>query len=168
MTEILLPLVKTVSGSQEERGVGCVCVQRPVQYVYLGARSGPFCFTSTEARLLIRGGERGGRGRESKGSTADTARKRLERPWTAARTVEVSPRHCPATGALRNCCFNCRAGQSHRDNVEEQPEAKEGQLSQPSSTSLLLISSGLTLGSSSTSLLDLAWNPECLLDQSST
>ena len=25
----------------------------------------------------------------------------------------VSPRHCPATCALRNCCFNCCAGQSH-------------------------------------------------------
>ena len=39
-------------------------------------------------------------------------------------------------------------GQSHKDNVrctavEEQPEAKEVQLSQPSSTSLLMISSGL-------------------------
>ena len=61
----------------------------------------------------------------------------------------VSPRHCPATSALRNCCFNCRAGQSHKDNVrctavEEQLEAKEVQLWQPSSTSLLMISSGLT------------------------
>ena len=61
----------------------------------------------------------------------------------------VSPRHCPATSALRNRCFNCRAGQSHKDNArctdaEEQPEAKEVQLSQPSSTSLLMISSGLT------------------------
>ena len=59
----------------------------------------------------------------------------------------VSPRHCAATSAPRNCCFNCR--QSHKDNVrctavEEQPEAKEVQLSQPSSTSLLMISSGLT------------------------
>ena len=40
-------------------------------------------------------------------------------------------------------------GQSHKDNVhctavEEQPEAKEVQLLQPSSTSLLMISSGLT------------------------
>ena len=40
-------------------------------------------------------------------------------------------------------------GQSHKDNVrctavEEQPEEKEVQLSQPSSTSLLLISSGPT------------------------
>ena len=39
-------------------------------------------------------------------------------------------------------------GQSHKDNVhctavEEQPEAKEVELSQPSSTSLLMISSGL-------------------------
>ena len=85
----------------------------------------------------------------------------------------VSSYHCTATSALRDCCFNCLAGQSHKDNVcctavEEQPEAKEVHLSQPSSTSLLVISSGLTLGSSSTSLLDLAWNPECVLDQSST
>ena len=29
----------------------------------------------------------------------------------------VSPCHCPATCALRSCCFNCRAGQSHKDNV---------------------------------------------------
>ena len=51
------------------------------------------------------------------GSTAETARKRPERPWTVARTMEavkaVSPRHCPATCALRNCSFNCCAGQSH-------------------------------------------------------
>ena len=61
----------------------------------------------------------------------------------------VSPRHYAVTSALHNCCFNCRAGQSHEDNVhctavEEQPKAKEVQLSQPSSTSLLMISSGLT------------------------
>ena len=53
----------------------------------------------------------------------------------------VSPRHCTATSALCNCCFNYHTGQSHRDNVhctavEEQPKAKEVQLSQPSSTSL--------------------------------
>ena len=50
-------------------------------------------------------------------------------------------RHCPATSALCNCCFNRCAGQSHKDNVrctavEEQPEAKEVQLSQSSSTDL--------------------------------
>ena len=52
-----------------------------------------FCFTSTEARWLIRDGDGGGGegegGRKSEGSTADTARKRPERPWTAARTMEV-------------------------------------------------------------------------------
>ena len=87
--------------------------------------------TSTEARLLTRdggGGGGGGRraGRKSDGSTADTARrrKRPERPRTAARTNVLGKLHCA---------------------VEEQPEAKEVQLSQPSSTSLLMISSGLTV-----------------------
>ena len=70
------------------------------------------CLTSTEARWLIRDGDRVGRGRESEGSTAEPVRKRPERPWTAARTHNgsvkaVSPRHCPATCALSNCCFNC-------------------------------------------------------------
>ena len=64
----------------------------------------------------------------------------------------VSPRHCPATCALRNCCFNCCAwAESQRqcpltavDEQLGQLKAKEAQLSQPSSTSLLMISSGLT------------------------
>ena len=67
----------------------------------------PFCFTSTEARWLIRDGDRwegargGGGGRKSEGSTADTARKRpAERPWTAARTMEVL-RRCPLAIAQR-------------------------------------------------------------------
>ena len=65
------------------------------------------CFTSTEARWLIRDGDKVGRGRQSEGSTAETRRrKRPERPWTAARTaMEGGPLHC----ALRNCCFNCCA-----------------------------------------------------------
>ena len=61
---------------------------------------GSYCFTSTEARLFIRDGDRGGRGRESVGSTADTARKRPERSWTAARTTEVL-RRCPLAIAQR-------------------------------------------------------------------
>ena len=48
------------------------------------------CFTSTEA----------GRGRESEGLTAETVRKRPERPWTAARTMEVL-RRCPLAIAQR-------------------------------------------------------------------
>ena len=95
------------------------------------------------------GGGEGG-GRKSEGSTTKTAQKRPERLWTAARTMEVL-RGCPLAIAHRlvHSCFNCRAGQSHKDNVRytavgEQLEAKEVQLSQPSSTTLLMISSWLT------------------------
>ena len=113
----------------------------------------PFCFTSTEARWLIRDWDRGGRGRKNEGSTADTARKRPERPWTAATTMEVL-RRCPLAIAQRLvhraiAVSTAVLGQSHKDNVrctavEQQLEAKEVQLSQPSSTSLLMVSSGLT------------------------
>ena len=102
--------------------------------------------------VLGEGGE-GGRGRKSQGSIEDTARKRPERPWTAARTMEVL-RRCPLAIAQRLvhravAVSTAVLGQSHKDNVrctavEEQLEAKEVQLSQPSSTSLFMISSGLT------------------------
>ena len=95
----------------------------------------------------------GGGGRKSEGSTANTARKRPERPWTAARTMEVL-RRCPLIIAQRlvHCAIAVSTavlGQCHKDNVrctvaEQQLEAKEVQLSKPSSTSLLMISSGLT------------------------
>ena len=111
---------------------------------------------STEARWVIRDGNRVERGRQSEGSTAETARKRPERPWTAARTMEVL-RWCPLAIAQRlvHCAIAVSTavlGQSHKDNVRctavdeqlGQLEAKEVQLAQPSSTSLLLISSGLT------------------------
>ena len=83
--------------------------------------SGPFCFMSTEARW-IRVGDRevgggGGRGEERMKARPriPPEKDRRDRPWTAARRMEVSvakavsPRHCPANSALRNCCFNCRA-----------------------------------------------------------
>ena len=89
-------------------------------------------------------------------SPSDTIRKRPERLWTTARTMEVL-KQCPLTIALRlvHCAIAVSTavlGQSHKDNVRctalgeqiEQLEAKEVQLSQPSSTSLLMISSGLT------------------------
>ena len=119
-------------------------------------KASTFCFTSTEARWLIRDGDGGrggggGGGRKNEGSTADTARKRPERPRT--RTMEVLSR-CPLANAQRlvHCVIPVSSavfGQSQKDNVrftavEEQLEAKEVQLSQPSSTSLLMISSGLT------------------------
>ena len=81
------------------------------------------------------------RGRKSEGSTADTARKRPERPWTAARTMEVL-RRCPLAIAQRlvHCATavsTAMLGRSHKDNVRctaideqlEQFEAKEVQLS---------------------------------------
>ena len=59
----------------------------------------------------------------------------------------VPPCHCVEASVLHNCCFNWGVGQSHKDNVcctadGSQLEAKEVQLSEPSSTSLLMISSG--------------------------
>ena len=122
------------------------------------------CLTSTEAGWPIRDGDRVGR---RQGDWLD----RGNRPKKTGETVDrrrnngsvkaVSPRHCPATCALRSCSFNCCAGQSHQDNVRctavdeqlGQLEAKDVQLAQPSSTSLLMISSGQKWGSSSTSLL---------------
>ena len=107
-----------------------------------------------EARWLIRDGDRVGRGRQSEGSTMETARKRPERPWTAARTMEVL-RRCPLASAqqLVHCAIAVATavlGQSHKDDVHctavneqlGQLEAKEVQFVQPSSTSLLMISSG--------------------------
>ena len=58
------------------------------------------CLTSTEARWPIRDGDRVGWGRESEGWTAETVRKRPERPWTAARTMGVL-RRCPLAIAQR-------------------------------------------------------------------
>ena len=84
---------------------------------------------STEARLLNRDGDRGGRGQESEGSTVDTTRKRPERLWTTARTMEVL-RWCPLT--IVHCAIAISTAMlgSHKDSVcctavEEQPEAKE-------------------------------------------
>ena len=97
-----------------------------------------------------------GRGRQSEGSTTETARKRPERLWTAARTMEVL-RRCPLAVAQRlvHCATAVSTavlGQSHKDSVRctavdeqlGQLEAKEVQLAQPSSTSLLMTSSGKT------------------------
>ena len=141
----------------------------PVWFIRHGGKNEMFliycCFTSTEARWPIRDWDRVGRGRQSEGSTSETARKRPERPWTAARTMEVL-RRCPLAIAQRlvHCAIAVSTavlGQSHKDNVHctavdgqlGQLEAKEVQLAQPSSTSLLMISSGQISRSSSTSLL---------------
>ena len=65
-----------------------------------------------------RGGGRGG-GRKSEGSTADTARKRPDRQWTAARTMKVL-RRCPLAIVQRlvhRATAVSTAVQSHKDNV---------------------------------------------------
>ena len=54
-----------------------------------------------------------------KARLAETDRKRPERPWTAARTMEVL-RRCPLAIALRlvHCAVSTAVlGQSHKDNV---------------------------------------------------
>ena len=108
------------------------------------------CFTSTEARWPVKDGDRVGRGRESEGSTAETVRKRLERPWTAARTMEVL-RRCPLAIAQRLVHCAVAVSTAVLDRVTQtmdeqlgQLEAKDVQLAQPSSTFLLMISSGQT------------------------
>ena len=55
---------------------------------------------SEVAGLLGMGTGEGEGGRKSEGSTAETARKRPERPWTAARTIQVL-RRCPLASAQR-------------------------------------------------------------------
>ena len=103
--------------------------------------------------MLIRDGDRGEEGERVKARPRIPPEKRPERPWTAAKTMEVL-RRCPLAIAQRlvHCAVAVSTavlGQSHKDNVRctavgEQPEAKEIKLSQPSSTSLLMVSPGLT------------------------
>ncbi len=62
-----------------------------------------------------------GRGRQIEGSTSETARKRPDRPWTAARTMEVL-RRCALAIAQRlvHCAIAVSTavlGQSHKDDV---------------------------------------------------
>ena len=129
----------------------------------------PFCFTSTEVRWLItdRDWGWGGGGGKSEGSTMDTAQKRLERLWTTTRTMEVL-RRCPLTIAQRlvHCATAAVLGRVTKTMstallFEEQPEAKEVQLLQPSYTSLLLISPGLNYlrVQLHPPPLNLSWNP---------
>ena len=76
-----------------------------------------WCLTSTEARWPIRDGDRVGRGRESerldRGNRPKKTGETVDRRQNNGSVKAVSPRHCPATCALRNCSFNCCAGQSH-------------------------------------------------------
>ena len=76
-----------------------------------------YCLTSTEARWPIRDGDRVGRGRESerldRGNRPKKTGETVDRCQNYGSIKVVSPRHCAATCALRNCSFNCCAGQNH-------------------------------------------------------
>ena len=84
-----------------------------------------------------------------KGSTAETARKGPERAWTAARTMEVL-RRCPLAIAQRLVHCAIALSTAVLDRVTKTMSVaplltnnlEDVQLAQPSSTSLLMISSG--------------------------
>ena len=109
-------------------------------------------------------GTDGGRGSRRGRKRVNGRPKRL---WTTARTTTMlrqwGPRQRAATSVLRKCCFNWCAEQTQGQypllRCWEITETKEVQLSEPSSTSLLLISSGLSWGSSTTSLLLISPGP---------
>ena len=100
---------------------------RTAQDVHLDSHTAPelwpstlllsWCLTSTEARWPIRDGDRVERGRESerldRGNRPKKTGETVDRRQNNGSVKAVSPRHCPATCALRNCSFNCCAGQSH-------------------------------------------------------
>ena len=69
------------------------------------------------------------------------------------KAVSTSPLCSTAQSLFQLPCWAESQRQCPLHCCEEQPEAKEVQLSQPSFTSLLMIYSGLIRGSSSTSLL---------------
>ena len=75
------------------------------------------CLRSTGARWPIRDGDRVGRGRESdrldRGNRPKKTGETVDRRQNNGSVKAVSPRHCPATCALRNCSFNCCAGHNH-------------------------------------------------------
>ena len=76
------------------------------------------CLTSTEARWPIRDCDRVGTGQESerfdRGNRPKKTGETVDRRQNNGSVKAMSPPHCPATCAQRNCSFNCYAGQSLR------------------------------------------------------
>ena len=101
MTTVKIPTILLFWKVAEKRATGLFVRGRQQWLINLHC-----FFTSGEARWLIRDGDRVGRGWKSKGSTADAAQKRPERPWTAARTMEVL-RRCPLAIAQRQWLVHC-------------------------------------------------------------
>ena len=124
------------------------------------------CFTSTEARWPIRDGDRVGRGRQSEGSTAETARKRPERPWTAARTMEVLKR-CPIAIAQRLVHSAIALSTTVLDRVTKTmsvaPLLMKNLDNSKQKTSNLLSPAPPPYSWSLLGIFDLAWNPDSCL-----
>ena len=78
--------------------------------------------------------------------TTTFLKRRDSRSGIEPRPRQWGHRHCEATSVLRNCGFNCCAKQSQVRStvVEEQLKQKTAHLSEPSSTSLLLVSPRLS------------------------
>ena len=76
-------------------------------------------------RWPIRDGDGGGGGVGGGGERVKTRQRvptrkteeAVDRRQNNENIKAVPPRHCAATSVLRNCCFNCRAEQSYKDNV---------------------------------------------------
>ena len=97
------------------------------------------CLTSTEARRPIRDGDEWEAGIEESnlGTDANPEDQGCRGPPPEQQDVKaVSVRHCAVTTAPRNCCPDCYAEQSHKDNVRSSAVGK--QLKQQKSNSLSL------------------------------
>ena len=69
--------------------------------------------------LLGTGGGGGGGAAKSEGSTRTPTRKTeeaVDRRQNNQNVKAVSPRRCGATSILGNCCLDCCAEQSHKEN----------------------------------------------------
>ena len=86
------------------------------------------CLTSTKASRPIRDGDEWKRGTEEWNLETGANPENLgcRGPPPEQQNVKaVSVRHCAATTAPRNCCPNCYAEQSHKDNVRSSAVGKQ-------------------------------------------
>ena len=103
----------------------------------MGLNMSFWCLTSTEARRPIRDGDEWERGIEEWNleTGANPEGQGCRGPPPEQQDVKAaSVLHCAATTVPRNCCTNCYAEQSHRDNVRSSAVGK--QLKQEKSNSL--------------------------------